>query len=38
MYGGVNVYFHVFLTSAQSKWSALGPGRLTLDETFVGIL
>ena len=37
-YGGVNVYFHVFLTSAQGKFSVLDPSRLTLDKKLAGIL
>jgi hypothetical protein len=34
-YGGVDVYIHIFLTSALTggEWSALGPHRFTLGET-----
>jgi hypothetical protein len=37
-YGGVNVYFQVFLTYAQGKCSGLDPGHLTFDENFPSTL
>jgi hypothetical protein len=38
VYGGVNVYIHIFLTSslAGGEWSALRLGRFTLGEIAPG--